>query len=175
MFPGGYIARTAEGGGTRAVWVVCKSTGLIYGLLPDATGGGTSVERVKAQLAEVDRVVAYMNMLIMVMGMAGGLPGIAGAGAAASLGIVAIYGQFLGRLYAAVTISIILMDASGIPLAIRKAIAGTVCELKKHIALTIFGAAGKWVGRAVNAYPVIDSTATITGEKLPVNYSCSFD
>lgn len=175
MFPGGYIARTAEGGGTRAVWVVCKSTGLIYGLLPDATGGGTSVERVKAQLAEVDRVVAYMNMLIMVMGMAGGLPGIAGAGAAASLGIVAIYGQFLGRLYAAVTISIILMDASGIPLAIRKAIAGTVCELKKHIALTIFGAAGKWVGRAVNAYTVIDSTATITGEKLPVNYSCSFD
>ncbi|MAK63113.1 MAG: hypothetical protein CMK09_19255 [Ponticaulis sp.] len=175
MFSGGVIALTAEGGETRAVWAICRKTGQIYGLLPDATGGGNSVERVKAQLAEVDRVVFYMNLLILAAGMAGGLPGVAGAGAAASLGVVAIYGQFLGRLYAAVAITIILMDSSGIRPAVRKAVAGTVCELKKHITLTIFGAVGKWVDRAVALYTVADSVSTITGKKLPINYSCSFD
>ena len=73
------------------------------------------------------------------------------------------------------TITLILMDSSGIKPAVRKAVAGTVCELKKHITLTIFGAVGKWVDRAVALYTVADSVSTITGTKLPINYSCSFD
>lgn len=50
MFPNGVTALTAEGGGTRAVWAICHRTGQIYGLLPDATGGGVTVEQVKAQV-----------------------------------------------------------------------------------------------------------------------------
>ncbi|MFC6196838.1 hypothetical protein [Ponticaulis profundi] len=170
-YPGHY-SFTAEDGQTPAVWSISRTTGEVYGLLPDGSGGGNAAERIERQLKELDQVIAYLNLLVMAAGVAGGLAGFAGAVGAFSLGIVAAYGQRLARLYAAVSMSIILLDSSGIKPAVRKAIAGMACEVKKATVMAIFGGAGKIMSTAVNLFSLAENIQGARGKEFKYGYSC---
>lgn len=161
-FPRGAVHFTAADYQSLASWSVDLETGEVYGLLSDGSGGGAQEERIKRQLKEIDEIISALNLLIMVVGWTGAIGGIAGA----SLGIVAAYGQRLARLYAAVSVTIILMDASGIAPAVQKVIAGMACEIAKAIGLAMFASVGKLASAAVDLLTIYENTG---GENSPLS------
>ncbi len=161
-FPQGAIHFTASDYQTLASWSVDRETGEVYGLLSDGSGGGAEEERIMRQLKEIDEIIAALNLLIMVVGWTGAIGGIAGA----SLGIVAAYGQRLARLYAAVSVTLVLMDASGIAPAVQKVIAGMACEIAKAIGLACFAGVGRLAAAAVDLLTVYENTG---GENSPLS------
>lgn len=151
---------------TRASWVLDRETLEVYALLPDGSGGGERVQHIERQLMELDRVVSMLNMLPLAAGAASLINPIGGV----ALSIVAAYGQNLARLYAAASMSIILMDASAILPALRLAIASMACNIVKSIALEAFAGAGKVAARAVNIFTAADNLIGTTGAASP--FSC---
>lgn len=162
----GAIALGPVDGSVRALHVVDRSSGSFIAVLPDGSGGGSVEQRMQAQLAELDRVIAAINVLAAAAGAAGAVGAVGGV----ALGIVAAYGQRLARLYAAASVSIILSDASGIAPAVRLAIAGMACEVVKNIALGVFGGAGRVAARAVVVFTTVDNVVGMTGAENP--FSC---
>ncbi len=167
MFPsgGGAIMVGPESGATLAGWAISRETAEVFALLPDGTGGGRQYERIQQTLSELDRVMAVMNLLATAVGSAGALSGMGGA----SLAVVAGYGQNLARLYAAASMSIILMDASGIAPALRMALASMACEVAKTIGLGVFSNAGRMANRAVTIFSVAESTVGMLGGNSPTS------
>lgn len=168
MFPsvGGAIMVAPENGATLAGWAISRETAEVFALLPDGSGGGQQYERIQQVLSELDQVMAVMNLLATAVGSAGALSNMGSA----SLALVAAYGQNLARLYAAASMSILLMDASGIEPALRKALASMACEVAKTIGLGVFSNAGKMAGRAVTIFSVAESTVGMLGGNSP--FSC---
>lgn len=128
-------------------------------MLADASGGGQDEARIAEELARLDQVVAALNLLATAAGAMGAISSLGGL----SLGIVAAYGQRLARLYAAASMSIILMDPSGIEPAVRLAVATMACEVVKNIALTAFSGAGRVAGHAVTTFATIDGIGGLGG------------
>lgn len=153
-------------GSVRALWSVDRSTGELLGVLADGSGGGSAEIRLQQQLAELDRVIAGINLLAIAAGSAGAVNPIGGV----ALGIVAAYGQRLARLYAAASMSIILMDSSGIAPALRLAIAGMACEVTKNITLGVFGSAGRVASRSVEIFASAENLVGVGGGSTP--FSC---
>ena len=168
VFPsaGGAIMVAPEDGFTQAGWAISRETAEVFALLPDGSGGGQQYDRIQEVLTELDRVMAVMNLLATAAGGAGALSGMGGA----SLSIVAAYGQNLARLYAAASMSILLMDASGIDIALRRALASMACEVAKTVGLGVFSNAGRMAGRAVTIFSAVDSTVGALGGSSP--FSC---
>lgn len=166
-FPGrGAAAFCAADLSTAATWVVDRETQEAHALLPDMSGGGQRAAHIEKQLAELDRVISMYNMIPLVAGAAGVLNPVGGV----ALAIVAAYGQNLVRLYAAASMSIILMDASGIAPAVRLAIASMACNIVKSIFLGVFAAASKVAEQAVNTFVAFDNLVGVTGVASP--FSC---
>ena len=143
-----------------------RATGELRGILPDGSGGSQEVRRIQEQLQGLDRAIAALNLLATAAGAAGLVGPIGGV----SLGIVAAYGQRLARLYAAVSMTLILTDASPIEPAVRLFIAGMACEVVKNIFLGVFGAAGKVAGRAVVMFTTFENVVGVSGGSTP--FSC---
>lgn len=163
-FPGmGAAAFCAADLSTMATWVVDRETLEAHALLPDMSGGGSRAAHIERQLAELDRVISLYNMVPLAAGAAGLVNPIGGV----ALAIVAAYGQNLMRLYAAASMSIILMDASGIGPALRLAIASMACNIVKSIFLGTFAAAGKVAEEAVNIFVAADNLIGVTGAPSP--------
>jgi hypothetical protein len=162
----GIVLVSAEDGSTLTCWAISRETGAVYALLPDGSGGGNYPVQIQKNLDELDRVIACMNILMVAAGAAGAVDPIGGF----ALGVVAVYGQNLARLYAAVSMSIILMDASGIGPALRLALASMACEICKSIALTLFAGAGKIAARAVDIFVTAESVVGVAGGSTP--FSC---
>lgn len=162
----GAVSICAEDLSTQASWVIDNETMEVHALLPDLSGGGAKVARIEQQLLEVDRAMSALNMLAFAAGAVGVLNPIGGV----ALAIVAAYGQTLARITAAATVSIILMDASGIEPQVRRALAMLACNVVKSIFLGVFGAAGRVAGRAVEIFTAADNVIGITGANNP--FSC---
>lgn len=166
-FPGrGAAAFCAADLSAAATWVVDRETQEAHALLPDMSGGGQRAAHIEKQLAELDRVISMYNMIPLVAGAAGVLNPVGGV----ALAIVAAYGQNLMRLYAAASMSIILMDASGIAPAVRLAIASMACNIVKSIFLGVFAAASDVAEQAVNTFVAFDNLVGVTGVASP--FSC---
>jgi len=146
-------------GAALALWIVHQTSANVYGILPDGSGGGRAEKRITRQLSELDQAVAAINLLATAVGAAGAVSGVGGV----SLGIAAAYGQRLARLYAAVSMSVILMDASPIAPAVRLAIAGMACEIVKSITLGVFANAGKVAGNAIDTFAAMENIDGIVG------------
>jgi len=155
-----------EDGATQACWAISRRTGAVYALLPNGSGGGDYPAQIQKQLDELDRVIAGLNLLMTAVDLAVGLNPIG----AFSLGIVAVYGQNLARMYAAVSLSIILMDASGIEPALKRAMANMSCEITKSLELAYFSGAGKVAARAVTIFTTAENVIGLAGGSTP--FSC---
>lgn len=122
-----------------ALWNIDFRTGTMLGILPDGSGGGSAEERIAKQLEQIDQVMAFYNMLLGQMAAAAAVPTPGGV----ALGIVAAYGQLLTRLYAAASLAITIMDASGIEDSVSAALQQFACNVKKTIFTAAFGGLGE--------------------------------
>jgi len=147
-----------EDGSSLALWAVDRATGEVLGILDDGSGGGEEAARIEAQIKQLEQVVAGLNILATAAGMSGAVGTLGGF----SLGVVAVYGQQLARLYGAASMAVILMDPSGIEPAVRQMIAKMSCEVAKSIKLTVFASAGRVAAEAVNLFGTVENIDSIT-------------
>lgn len=126
----------AQDTSTRAYWRMDPSSGELYGILPDQTGGGGEGQLL--QLQELQRVVDEYERIsgIVNLGMA-----VAGVGSV-PVGVVAAYGLTLVKLYAIATEAVILMESANMDEQVKKAIAELACNVYKEIHYAGFGSAG---------------------------------
>jgi len=120
-------------------WSIDHDTGELFGILPDQTGGGG--QSVQAQLENLDRVVKQYEQLmggIRLSMLATGAGGVA-------LGVVAIYGVTLVKLYALASEAIIIMDASNLDEDVRDALKALACNIFKSLVYKGLGPVGKGV------------------------------
>ena len=146
VFRGASLRIFDSSGRSEAFWNV-DASGELYGMLPNGSGGGG--DRFKAQLEEINLVVnAYTSML-----------GIAGVGGPA-VGIVALYGLTLVKLYAIASEAIVVMDTTGMDEAIAKALKGLACNVQKSIMFMAAGPAG-------GVMAGLDNLISLMGGKSP--------
>ena len=163
MFPRGYVALTADDASTRACWVVDNSTGELFAVLPDGSGGGQMTTGMQRQLAELDKVISMLNLLVTATSAAGGLGVLGGA----SLAIVAAYGQTLARLYAAASMSVLMTDSGGMDPIVRQALAGLACNVVKTFFLSGLSVGGKMAANAVNIFAAAEGVGGSVGIQSP--------
>lgn len=149
-------------GNPLALWKIDPQTGSLLGILTDGSGGGSAEERIKKQLEEIDEVMGLYNTLLGQMGSMAGVPSIGGA----ALGVVAAYGQLLTRLYAAASLAIAVMDASGIEETVARALQEFACNVKKSIFTAAFGGWG-------DAFSGLDYLISAIGGDENNPFSCS--
>jgi hypothetical protein len=111
-------------GTTAAHWAVDQATGELTGILPDGSGGGEAVQRIRSQLETIDNVVSAMGIVQGQM---------AGAAGGTALGMVVAYQALLARLYALASIAIATMDASNLAEDAQKEIAKFLCNMIKDL------------------------------------------
>ena len=145
-------------GSPRAFWNIDFTGGALLGALADGSGGGRAETSIEETLSGFSDVMTGYNLLLI------------GAGAALTpmggmaLGVVGAYGQYLVRMYAAASLAIAIMDASGINDAARAALQSFVCECTKVIFTGVFGRWG-------DAFTGLDTLiGAIGGQKSP--FSC---
>ncbi|TDU40409.1 hypothetical protein BXY82_2456 [Gelidibacter sediminis] len=108
---------------SKAFWNIDGKTGEVYGMLPNGSGGGSSELPYDTSGAE-----PYLEALGALMKVLGRLKALHPIGSHA-LAIVAIYGITLVKLYAIVSETILLMDASGMDAKIRTQLKQFACEV----------------------------------------------
>jgi hypothetical protein len=163
MFPQGHITVTAADASTQASWAVSRATGEIFALLPDGSGGGHLTKGLERQLADLDKAISLLNLLATGAGAAGLVNPVGGV----ALAIVAAYGQSLARLYAAASMSVMLMDTSGMDPIMRNALVGLACNVAKSVFLGVFSAAGQVATNAVNIFAAGEGAWGAAGGSSP--------
>jgi hypothetical protein len=131
---GGYNLLPADGT-PLAFWNINEETGELVGVLPDGSGGGSTLERVREMIHQIDRVMTMYKLLAMAA--PGGF----------ALAVVASYGQTLARLYGAASLAIAAMDTSQLGEQVQEAIAHLVCNVARQI---VFKGIGNWVLSAMD-------------------------
>lgn len=141
-----YFSRQIFGGSTmklfdialnkRSYWKINTSTGELYGILPNQTGGGINsteeqLKNLDTVVQEYSKLVAQMNLGMTMMGV-GTMP----------VGIVATYSLTLVKLYALASEALILMDAKGMDDQLKEALANLACDVYKEILYVGFGRLG---------------------------------
>jgi hypothetical protein len=144
----------------KILWELDPVTGELLGILEDGSGGGSSEESIRRQIAEFDKVMAYYGLLFEAINSSGVVNSLGGF----SLGVVASYGQTLVRLYGAVTLVLINMDASGLDAEVRASLRQLSCNVAREAFLGAVGGAGRTAGRAVS---VFNSISNLLGILLP--------
>lgn len=135
-YPGQDLKLMPASGAPRAFWNIDHRGGGLLGALSDGSGGGRAEAQIEEHLRRFDELMSRYNLLLI------------GAGAALTpvggfaLGVAGAYGQLLVRLYAAASLAITIMDASGINDAARAALRTFVCNVVKSIFLGAFGKMG---------------------------------
>lgn len=156
--------------GRKALWELNPATGELRGVLDDGSGGGSAEESIRRQLEEYDQVMAYYGLLFEAIGVGNVVGGIGGF----SLGVVSAYNQALVRLYAAVSLVIINMDASGLDAAIRDSLRQFACNVAREAFLGALGGAGRTSAQAVSLFNSTTNLLTILypGSALGEAVSC---
>ena len=127
----GYIKILDQLGKSKSFWKINTTTGELFGIMPDGSGGGMSSSA--EQLTKVLTVAKMYAALFATIGRVGPLGGF-------SLAVVAQYGKTLVKLYAIASQAIILMDTTGMDDKIKQAFAQFACNIVKE---TIFSLTGK--------------------------------
>lgn len=122
--------------GVAGFFVVEPKTGTVFGLLPDGTRGSRNT-------SEQENLIAILSNVLAIMATVGKVGLVGGT----ALGVVAIYGKHLVRMYGAVATAIATMDASDLDEEVEAALQSLACE----ITIAIFFAPGsKGLGAALN-------------------------
>lgn len=163
MFPSGYVALTAADGSTHANWAVSHATGEVFAILPDGSGGGHLTDGMVRQLQEIDKVISMLNLLVTAAAASGAVNALGGV----SLALVAAYGQTLARLYAAASMSVLMMDPGGMDPIMRQAFAGLACNVAKTFFLSVISAGGGIALNAVNIFAAGEGAWGAVGGSSP--------
>ncbi len=140
-------------GSPRAMWVVQDTTGEMYGVLGDGTGGADTYERVQRTMNELDRVFRMLALYTMP------------ANLSPALGIVQSYFMRLAQLYGAVTMVLATMNPGELDGAVADAIRGLACDTMMTIAFMPFSFAS-------DALTIIDGLLAIGTEETSVPSPC---
>jgi hypothetical protein len=140
-----------EDGQTLAFWVVDPKTGELTGVLADGSGGGQAAEDIRRQLEQIEREITVLNTLAALTAAAGGVGAIGGA----ALGVVGNYGQLLARLYAAVSITITLMNADDLEEDVQRALFNFACNVTKTLLYSAFGPVGLAASTMDNVFSLL--------------------
>ena len=138
----------------KAMWVAHRATGELYGIMPDGTGGADTYERVTETLNKIDRLFRMYSLYTMPLNLS------------PAFGLLQSYFIMLAQMYAAVTMTLATMDASGLDDAMKAAVAGMVCRTMQTVAFMPFKAASSFI-------TVIDGLLAI-GSDHSVPMPCSF-
>ncbi|WP_331234911.1 hypothetical protein [Natronorarus salvus] len=152
-------------GSAFAFWNVDPSTGTLTGVIDDGTGGGRRYREIEERLDRLSQVMSGYNLLLMAAGGGGAISGLG----AASLGIVALYGQQLARVYAGVTLVLMTMDARHLDLALQQALAGMVCGLAWQITLGVFDVFGGAAAFRAMVFQIFDNLLGVAGVSTPTS------
>lgn len=116
---------------SKAFWNIDKDTGELYGYMSNGSGGG--------QDEDLNNIFTELTLLMAIMGKFGMLHPIGGL----ALGIVAEYGKTLVKLYAIVSETIMIMDASSMDSKIAEALQKFACEVHVSIIFSMLGKTGE--------------------------------
>ena len=108
-------------------------------------------------IKRLDLVIANLNILATLAGSSGAISSLGGV----SLGIVAAYGQQLARLYAAVSLTIMLMNADKLDDSIREIAKTLACEVCKNITLGVWAKAGSLAEKGVALFTATDNAFSV--------------
>jgi hypothetical protein len=122
-------------------WEFDPRTGAIRGVLPDASGGGSTEERAQEVLERIDQINDVISIYITV---AGAIAPIAGPGPA-GYGILQAYTKFLAKLYAIASIAIATGRTDDIEEQIRDAVSNLLCKM----AVGVGSAAVEYYGQTI--------------------------
>jgi len=150
--------------GVKVLWELDPVTGELLGILDDGSGGGSGEDRVRRQIQEFDKVMAYYGLIFEAMN-AGGVVGGLGS---FSLAVVAAYAQTLVKLHGAVSLVLINMDASGLDQMVRDSLRQLSCNVAREAFLGGVGGAGGAAGRAVSVFNSISNLLVILYADSPV-------
>ena len=104
----------------KAFWQINATTGELYGLLEDGTGGGG--KSIETQIKELEMVIdIYMEVIDLIDK---GSP---------ALSVIAIYGVTLMKLYGIVCETLMVMDTTGMDEKIKAALQEFACEVAKEL------------------------------------------
>lgn len=136
----------------RALWEVSLETGALRGVLADGSGGGSAEQRMERAIRDFDQIMAAYGLLFE------GLGAVSPAVGGFALGVVAAYSQTLINLYAAVSITLINMDASNLDDEIRDAMRVLACNVVREAFL---GGMGGVAASQVRLFNSIDHLLTL--------------
>jgi len=144
VFRGSILKLFDETADVKAYWRIDPTSGELYGVLPDQTGGGendleTSLEHLNNVVNEYKRVLGGINIGMALAGV-GTLP----------LGIVANYSLTLVRLYALASEALILMDAKFMNDRIAAAMQELACNIYKELVYSSWGSIGSGMSGVEN-------------------------
>ncbi|WP_255171371.1 hypothetical protein [Natrononativus amylolyticus] len=152
-------------GSAFALWTVDAGTGTLVGVIDDATGGGRRYRDLEERLDRLSQVMSAYNLLLMAAKGGGAIS----AGGALALGVVALYGQQLARMYAGVTLVLMTMDARHLEYHLRMAIAGMVCGIVWEITLGVFSVFGAAAAFRVMVFQLFDNLLGTMGVSTPTS------
>ena len=114
-----------------AYFQISRSNGELLAVLPDGSGGG--YDAVQNMIKSVDNLKTVMDLYEAATWMPGEVPG---------LGAVAHWGQVLARLYAAVTVTIMVLGTTGQDEQAQKVIKRLACQAADMVAKGPLGGTG---------------------------------
>lgn len=122
-----------ESGTTLSYLAIDNEFGELYAVLPSGAGGGEDYYK-----RDLEKYQLITKSLFSLMGILDHykLLRLSAAGSL-SLGVVALYGELLVKLYAAASEAIMIMDASFINERLAAALAQFACDVAKQIATSI--------------------------------------
>ncbi|GAA4809638.1 hypothetical protein GCM10023330_15710 [Litoribaculum gwangyangense] len=129
---------------SMAYWMINPTSGELYGVLPDQTGGGQ--KSTYQQLQELEEVMKGYKDIMAKMGLGLGVTGIG----TMPLGIVATYSMTLVKLYALASQALILMNTTGMSEDITLALQELACNVYKEILYDSLYSLGSAMGTIEN-------------------------
>lgn len=146
--------RLLDEDGTGLVhWELDPGTGAVRGILPDASGGGSTEERVQELLDRLSRIYAVMNLYITAAGA------IVGGPVAPGSGVLVAYMKFLAKLYGIATVAIATANTEGIEDEIFAAVSKLLCRMATGVASAVVKSYGR--------FEILQALMTSTGEPPP--------
>ncbi|MFQ3294085.1 MAG: hypothetical protein ACI9PP_002103 [Halobacteriales archaeon] len=114
-----------DGEGSGLVhWEIDPKTGAVRGILPDASGGGSTEERVQELLERIEIIHMVMDIYLQAAMYA-----VFGGPAAPGTGCITAYTKFLVKLYGIASIAIASGRADGFEAEIADAVSELLCDM----------------------------------------------
>ena len=123
---------------SKAFWDIDTYSGELYGMLPNGKGGAEDyyehdLEKYQSMVTSLNALMGILDHLkLLRLSAAGGV----------ALGVVALYGELLVKLYGIASEAIMIMDASFVNDQIALALQQFACSVAKELAYAVLGPLG---------------------------------